>query len=298
MPTMTQHIKIGVIGGSGLGDALGGEQGQTAFPDTPFGKPSAPIVQTQWQGVDICILQRHGIGHTLNPSLVPYRANIYALKSLGVTHIVASGATGSLRENIAPGDLVIVDQVIDKTYKRANTFYDCAAVHVELSEPFCPVMRQWLLNASLTRLPDHTVHEKGTYVVMEGPAFSTKAESNMHRAWGGDLIGMTCMPEAKLAREAEIAYALIGLPTDYDCWRPHDPDVNSTDLLTEIIGNLKKASSAGIELIQAALADVSILLKTPSPAHDALKLGIWSNKQQLDEQQVQKLKVLWGRYFE
>ena len=141
---MTQHIKIGVIGGSGLGDALGGEQGQTVHPETPFGKTSSPIVQTQWQGVDICILQRHGIGHTLNPSQVPYRANIFALKELGVTHIVASGATGSLRENIAPGDLVIVDQVIDKTNKRDNTFYDCAAVHVELAQPFCPVMRQWV----------------------------------------------------------------------------------------------------------------------------------------------------------
>lgn len=295
---MTKHIKIGVIGGSGLGDALGGETGQTVHPDTPFGKPSSPIVQTQWQGVDICILQRHGIGHTINPSLVPYRANIFAMKQLGVTHIVASGATGSLREHIAPGDLVIVDQVIDKTSKRANTFYDCAAVHVELAEPFCPVMRKWLLNAAKTKLTDHTIHEAGTYVVMEGPGFSTKAESNMHRAWGGDLIGMTCMPEAKLAREAEIAYALIGLPTDYDCWRPHDPNVNQTDLLTEIIGNLKKASSAGIELIQAALTDVSILLKTPSPAHDALKLAIWSNKQQIDPAAVERLKVLWGRYFE
>ena len=295
---MTQHIKIGVIGGSGLGDAIGGEQGQTVFPDTPFGKPSSPIVETQWQGVDICILQRHGIGHTLNPSLVPYRANIYALKELGVTHIVASGATGSLREQMAPGDLVIVDQVIDKTYKRVNTFYDCAAVHVELAEPFCPVMRQWLLDAAKAKLANHTVHDKGTYVVMEGPGFSTKAESNMHRAWGGDLIGMTCMPEAKLAREAEIAYALIGLPTDYDCWRPHDPNVNQTDLLSEIIGNLNKASAAGIELIKAALADIQILLTTPSPAHDALKLAIWSNKQHIDTEQAQRLNVLWGRYFD
>ncbi|MAX26398.1 MAG: S-methyl-5'-thioadenosine phosphorylase [Phycisphaeraceae bacterium] len=295
---MTQHIKIGVIGGSGLGDALGAEQGETVFPDTPFGKPSSPIVQTQWQGVDICILQRHGIGHTYNPSQVPYRANIYALKALGVTHIVASGATGSLRENIAPGDLVIVDQVIDKTCKRPNTFYDCAAVHVELAEPFCPVMRQWLLNTAKTKLADYNVHEKGTYVVMEGPAFSTKAESHMHRAWGGDLIGMTCMPEAKLAREAELAYALIGLPTDYDCWREHDPNVDQMDLLTEIIGNLKKASAAGIELIKAALSDVELLLTTPSPAHQALKLGIWSNKDNIDKQEIERLGVLWGMYFQ
>jgi 5'-methylthioadenosine phosphorylase len=295
---MTQHIKIGVIGGSGLGDALGAEQGETVFPDTPFGKPSSPIVQTQWQGVDICILQRHGIGHTINPSMVPYRANIYALKALGVTHIVASGATGSLREHIAPGDLVIVDQVIDKTCKRPNTFYDGAAVHVELAEPFCPVMRQWLLDTAKAKLADYNVHEKGTYVVMEGPAFSTKAESHMHRAWGGDLIGMTCMPEAKLAREAEMAYALIGLPTDYDCWREHDPNVDQMDLLSEIIGNLKKASNAGIELIKAALSDVQTLLTMPSPAHSALKLAIWSNKANIDKQEADRLRVLWGKYFQ
>ena len=291
-------LRIGVIGGTGLDEALAGERGETVSVDTPFGQPSGPIVLTQWQGTDIAILQRHGPGHTLNPSQVPYRANVYAMKTLAVTHIVASGATGSLREDVHPGDLVIPDQVIDKTHKRDSTFYDDAAVHVALAEPFCPVTRQWLTAASAKLEGDVTVHKTGTYVCMEGPAFSTRAESHMHRAWGGDLIGMTCMPEAKLAREAEIAYALVALPTDYDCWRPHEPGVGEQDLLAEIIGNLQKASAAGVSLIKAALSDVSGLRSQPSPAHDALKLAIWGDKSKIDRARVKRLEVLWGRYFE
>lgn len=291
-----EGIRIGIIGGSGLGDALGAEQGEVLEVDTPFGKPSSPIILADWDGTEVAILQRHGIGHTLNPSAVPYRANIYALKSLGVTHILASGATGSLREEVAPGDLVIVDQLIDKTYKRANTFYEHAAVHVEFAESFCPVMRNWLLEAA-KQLNDIKVHETGTYIVMEGPAFSTKAESNMHRQWGGDLIGMTAMPEAKLAREAEIAYAMIAMPTDYDCWRPHAPGINAQNLLEEIIGNLQKATAANIALMKQALRDTSALQTTPSPAHSALALGIWSDKSKLDQAEVKRLDVLWGKYF-
>lgn len=290
-------MKIGIIGGSGLGDALGSEAGEAIELDTPFGKPSGPIVQTRWHNVDIAIVQRHGEGHVHNPSQVPYRANIFALKSLGVTHIVASGATGSLREHIHPGDVVIADQVIDKTYRRAGTFFENAAVHCEFAEPFCPVMRRWLLNAA-PKVESTKIHDSGTYVCMEGPAFSTKAESHMHRAWGGDLIGMTCMPEAKLAREAEIAYALIALPTDFDCWKPHDSDLEQQQLLAEIIGNLQKASTSGIELIKAALTDVSVLASTPSPAHESLKLAIWSDKSKIDSQEIKRLDVLWGRYFE
>lgn len=292
----TTPVRIGIIGGTGLDQALGAEGGQSTTVDTPFGAPSAPLVLTRWQDVDIVLLQRHGPGHVLNPSEVPYRANIFALKQLGVTHIVASGATGSLRENIHPGELVIIDQVIDKTHKRASTFYDHAAVHVSFAEPFCPVMRRWLLEAA-SRLAGTKVHDGGTYVCMEGPAFSTAAESHMHRAWGGDLIGMTCMPEAKLAREAEIAYAMVALPTDYDCWKPHDPNVPAGDLLTEIIGNLNKASAAGIALIKAALTDLSPLRQQPSPAHEALKLAIWSDKTKIDPAQIKRLDVLWGSRF-
>lgn len=294
-------LRIGIIGGSGLGAAVGGERGEVVEVDTPFGKPSSPIVLTQWGGVEVAILQRHGAGHLLNPSQVPYRANVYAMKKLGVTHVVASGATGSLREEVVPGDLVIVDQVIDKTVKRANTFYDGAAVHVELAEPFCGVMRRWLLEAAgkmeSVRAGEVRVHEKGTYVCMEGPAFSTKAESLMHRAWGGDLIGMTAMPEARLAREAELPYAMIGLPTDYDCWREHEAGAQGMDLLAEIIGNLKKASGAGVALIKKALEDVSVLEGNQSKASSALQLAIWSDKTKIDPKEVKRLEVLWGKYF-
>jgi 5'-methylthioadenosine phosphorylase len=289
-------VRIGIIGGSGLGAALVGESGERHQIDTPFGRPSSTIISTHWNDVQVFLLQRHGDGHVFNPSAVPYRANICALKMLGVTHILASGATGSLREHIKPADLVVVDQIIDKTFKRANTFYERAAVHVEFAEPFCPVMRRWLIDAA-ARLPEINVHTSGTYVCMEGPAFSTRAESHLNRAAGGDLIGMTAMPEAKLAREAELPYALIALPTDYDCWKPHTGP-GGQELLKEIIGNLRIATANSIRLIKEALADISTLQHSPSPATDALKLGIWSDKSRIDRDEVARLAVLWGRHFQ
>ena len=305
--------RIGIIGGSGMEQALGiapppGDAVAWPHPDatvyrndTPFGPTSAPISLTQWEGVDVAILKRHGIGHIHNPSAVPYRANIYAMKELGVTHLIASGATGSLREHIKPGDVALVDQVIDKTTKRPHTFYEHTAAHVEFAEPFCPIMRDWLLNAAKLEgvlHDDQNLHTQATYVCMEGPAFSTRAESEMHRQWGGDLIGMTAMPEAKLAREAEIAYALIGLPTDYDCWKTEDTYDTHSDLLSQIIANLNKASNAGVRLIKAALRDTTLLRTHASPAHTALDLGLWSDKSRLDPAEVQRLAVLWGRHFE
>jgi 5'-methylthioadenosine phosphorylase len=270
--------------------------GEQVTSDTPFGTPSGPILLTNWQGVDIAYISRHGPGHIHNPSAVPYRANIYALKQLGVTHILASGATGSLREEIAPGHLVICDQVIDKTYKRATTFFDEGIVaHVEFAEPFSPLVREVLIKAGLEI--EATVHGSGTYVCMEGPQFSTIAESTMHRSWGGDLIGMTCMPEAKLAREAEISYALIGLPTDYDCWRPHDPTKDKLALLHEIIGNLKEATAAGIELLRVAVPMLAERLDEPCPCQNALELGIWSDKSKVDPAVVQRLGPIVSRYF-
>jgi len=320
-------MRVGIIGGSGLGEVL--QRGMNPEgvvehqPDTPFGPTSSPVVVGSFAGVDVALLQRHGPGHTLNPRQVPYRANIYALKELGVTHIVASGATGSLREVIEPGDIVLCDQLIDRTDGRPRTFYDAAAVHIEFADPFCPVMRRWLKDAA-QHLDDVTVHDRGTYVCMEGPAFSTRAESQLHRQWGGDLIGMTALPEARLAREAEIAYALVALPTDYDSWRPRKEDPRprkedprprkeemqvatggsglsggeSESLLEEIMGNLKRAVEASIVLMKAALSDVSILRDNPSPAHDALKLAIWSDKTMIDPAEVERLEVLWGRHFE
>jgi 5'-methylthioadenosine phosphorylase len=293
-------IRIGLIGGTGLGEALGAESGQRHDIETPFGPTSSSIVTTRLGEVDVAILKRHGEGHVFNPSAVPYRANIYALKTLGVTHIVASGATGSLREHIKPRDLVIPDQIIDKTCKRANTFYEHAAVHVEFAEPFCPVMRRWLLAAGSKLLAQESnlrIHDGGCYVCMEGPAFSTRAESHMHRAWGGDLIGMTAMPEAKLAREAEIAYASICLPTDYDCWRPHASGVAPQTLLAEIISHLQAATINSVKLLKLALSDVATLRSTPSPAHEALKLAIWSDKSKIPRGEAERIAALWGHYL-
>ncbi|HRK30735.1 MAG TPA: MTAP family purine nucleoside phosphorylase, partial [Tepidisphaeraceae bacterium] len=217
-----KQIKIGLIGGSGLGAAVASAtEGTRHDIHTPFGAPSDAIIETDWSGLPVFFLSRHGPGHLLNPSQVNYRANIFALKQLGCTHILASGAVGSLRDEIRPRDLVVLDQIIDKTHRRPGTFFDSAAVHVEFSEPFCPVLRRMILQAAVRPAvaettgnppagapgsvppdaPPFTVHARGTYVCMEGPAFSTRAESLMHRLWGGDVIGMTAMPEAKLARE-------------------------------------------------------------------------------------------------
>ena len=232
MASLTEPLKVGVIGGSGLGqllgEAAGGPAAKRHVVDTPFGPPSDAVVEVEWAGVPVLLLNRHGPGHLLNPSRVPYRANLFALKSLGCTHVIATGAVGSLREEFKPRDLVVADGVIDKTAARAGTFYDAAAVHVGFDEPFCPVLRQLLLDSgpagpagpAASAEKPYAVHDRGCYLAMEGPAFSSRSESLMHRLWGGDLVGMTAMPEAKLAREAELSYALVALVTDYDSWRP------------------------------------------------------------------------------
>ena len=288
---------VGIIGGSGLDEALAKTEGRAVELDTPFGKPSSPIILANWEGTDIAIIQRHGPGHVYNPSTVNYRANIYALKQLGCSHVIASGAVGSLREDFRPKDLVVCDQVIDKTHCRKGTFFDEMFVaHVEMAAPFCPVLREHLLScqdAVSTR-----VHAAGTYVCMEGPAFSTRAESEMHRGWGGDLIGMTAMPEAKLAREAEMAYALVCLPSDYDCWRPAPESLDRHELLKEIIGNLTEATRNAVELIKAALSSFAQIADKPSPAHSALEMAIWTNRKVIDaEAAKKKYGVLVGKYF-
>lgn len=299
-------VRIGIIGGSGLGALLGSAAAEATrhAVDTPFGPTSDAILETQWSGLSVFLLSRHGAGHTYNPSQVPFRANIFAMKALGVTHIIATGAVGSLRDEFKPRQLVVPDQIIDKTHRRANTFYDKAAVHVEFAEPFDAGLRQLLVGAA-----DDTaiVHDRGCYVCMEGPAFSTRAESIMHRLWAGDLIGMTAMPEAKLAREAEIAYALLALVTDYDCWRqpPASQAVAGTpvdphQLLEEIIGNLNAASTTGMQLIRRAIERIATNPDAlpESPAHRALALGIWSEKSRIPSEEIERLRPLWGRYFE
>ena len=292
-------LRIGIIGGSGLEARLFNDLAlidtERHELDTPFGRPSSTIITGTVRGVPIALLSRHGDGHILNPAAVPYRANVFALKTLGCTHIVAFGATGSLREEIGLGDLVICDQLIDRTDGRTRTFYEQCAVHVEFAEPFCPVMRGWLHGAAES-LDGVGVHDKGCYVCMEGPAFSTRAESNMHRQLGADVVGMTAQPEARLAREAEMAYAMVALPTDYDCWRPR-PEGDPDSVLAEIIGNLDRATDASIRLLEAALGDVETLTSTPSPAHDALARSIWTDKARIDPGEVKRLWPLWGRYF-
>ena len=288
---------IGIIGGTGFGEAIAGSSsGRRITVDTPFGPPSGEILLVERDHTNVAILTRHGDGHLLNPSRVPYRANIYALKSLGVTQIIASGATGSLREDIRPTDLVICDQVIDKTFRRESTFFDDAfAAHVEFSHPFCDQLRQRLIECR--NAVGATVHEEGTYVCMEGPQFSTRAESLMHRAWGGDLIGMTCMPEAKLAREAEICYALVALPTDYDCWREHDPAKTKESLLQEIVSNVRQAGQNAVRLAQSV---IDSLLNKPiadCACRHALELGIWSDKSRVDSAALQKTALLTEKYF-
>lgn len=288
--------KVGVIGGSGLGDALCSQtKGQSVEVKTPFGPPSDKIITTEWKGTEVAILNRHGPGRSIPPSSVNYRANLYALKSLGCTHVIASCAVGSLRHEIRPKDLVLPDQIIDRTYRRVPTFFDDLAVHVEFALPFCPVLRKHLLSCAPS--VKTKVHDGGTYVCMEGPAFSTRAESEMHRAWGGHLIGMTAMPEAKLAREAELAYALVCLPSDYDCWRPAAPDLDKHELLSEIIGNLKEATRNAIKLIQAAVGRFADIADIPSPAHGALELAIWTARDHIPPSVKQKLGVLVAKHL-
>ncbi len=289
--------KVGIIGGSGLGDSLcASAKGRPVNVSTPFGTPSNTIIEAEWGATPIAILNRHGPGHLIPPSKVNYRANIYALKSLGCTHVIASGAVGSLREEIRPKDLAIPDQLIDRTSMRASSFYnDFFAAHVEFASPFCPVLRRHLLACSGS--VSAKVHDGGTYVCMEGPAFSTRAESEMHRAWGGDLIGMTAMPEAKLAREAELAYALVALPSDYDCWRPHPDDLDKHELLREIIGNLTEATGNAVELITAAVGRFGEIADEPSPAHDAMEMAIWSNRDMIPPAAKEHLGVLVEKYL-
>lgn len=290
------EAQVGIIGGTGLGDALLGEAGGEAVTvDTPYGPPSSTPVVANWEGVDVAFIARHGPGHRLNPSGVPYRANIWAMKTLGVSSIIASGATGSLREEIKPGHLVLCDQVIDKTFRREGSFFDAGlAVHVEFADPFCPQLRALLAEAG-ARVTTK-VHDTGTYICMEGPQFSTRAESHMHRGWGGDLIGMTSMPEAKLAREAEICYALVALPTDYDCWRPPVHRPAQAELLREILGNLQEATNQALTLIREAVKRMKGS-SPPCPCREALQLAIWSDKKRIDQAVRQRLEPLIGRYM-
>lgn len=285
---------IGIIGGTGLGDALAEQitDAESHNIETPFGKPSTAIMVGGFGRNEIAFVNRHGEGHKLSPTEVPFAANIFALKKLGVHTVISSGAVGSLREEIAPGDLVVVDQLIDKTFKRQNTFFTgYAAVHCEMGQPTCGRLRRALVDTA--KDINVKVHPQGTYVCMEGPQFSTRAESLMHRNWGGDLIGMTAMPEAKLAKEAQMCYALIALPSDYDCWRPREAQADKQTLLKEIIANLQTATDNCLKLIKAILESDRELVSEGCHCRKSLDLAVWTDPAQIDPAEKNNLKVLF-----
>lgn len=285
---------VGIIGGTGLGDVLAEHIIDSEFHDvdTPFGRPSTAIMVGKVGQKRVAFLNRHGKGHKFSPSEVPFAANIFALKKLGVHTVIGSAAVGSLREEIAPGNLVIVDQFIDKTFKRVNSFFSgFGAVHCEMAQPSCGRVREILIDAA--KGIDIKTHPKGTYVCMEGPQFSTRAESLMHQSWDADLIGMTAMPEAKLAREAQICYVLVALVSDYDCWKPHEAQKNKQTLLKEIIGNLQTATNNCLKLIKAVLTSERELVCDDCHCRKSLELAVWTDQSQIKMADEEKLKVLF-----
>lgn len=242
---------VGVIGGSGLYDIDGLKDVQHIDVETPWGKPSDQILTCSLGNIRIAFLPRHARGHKLLPSEINYRANIYAMKKLGVEWIISVSAVGSMKEKIAPGHVVIPNQFIDWTKNRVSSFFGEGIVaHVSMAEPVCPLLSQVLFDASLDE--GATVHMGGTYICMEGPQFSSKAESELYRSWGVDVIGMTNMPEAKLAREAEICYSTIALSTDYDCWNEEHAHVNVED----IVSILKQNAELAKKIIKNAVLSI------------------------------------------
>lgn len=250
---LTPEIDIGIIGGSGIYEMEGFSQVEEMVVSTPFGEPSDAYIVGDLNGIRVAFLPRHGHGHVLLPSELNYRANIFGFKSLGISHIIAITAVGSLQEDRPPLDMVIPDQLIDRTRQRQSTFFGRGiAAHIPFSEPFCPVLSQLLYNTAESIVD--RVHKGGTLVTIEGPAFSTKAESRLFQKWGCDIIGMTTFQEAKLSREAEICYAALAMVTDYDCWKE-----GSTDEVTveTVVANLKKNSSNAKAIITAVLPEIS-----------------------------------------
>ncbi len=284
------EAKVAIIGGSGLYKMEEITEIEEARVSTPFGKPSDTILVGNFQGMRVAFLPRHGVGHRISPSELPAKANIYALKSLGVERIVSVSAVGSLKEEIAPLDLVIPDQLIDCTKGRDSTFFTGGIVaHVSLAEPFCPVLRRNLSEAA--NKAGARVHETATCVVVEGPQLSTKAESQLYRSWGADVIGMTASPEVKLAREAEICYATLAIVTDYDCWHPS----YETATAAMILANLQK----GVETVRRVLRNLlpSITEQRDCACGRALKDAIATVKKYIPDERKKELWLLVGKYI-
>lgn len=282
---------IGIIGGTGMEGALADRMEGIKYytVSTPYGKPSDRIMVGGSGGKRVAFINRHGPGHKLGPSEIPYAANIYAMKILGVHTIIATAAVGSLRQAIRPGDLVMVSQFIDRTSKRQNSFFaNIAAVHCEMSKPVCERLSETIF-AEAEKL---RIHNRATYVCIEGPAFSTRAESLMHRKWGADLVGMTALPEAKLAREAQICYTLLAMVSDYDCWRPQRK-ADKQALMREIIGNMKRASQNTMALIDRALKVKDGLVCEDCQCRKSLGLAVMTNKSKITSAERRKTAVLF-----
>jgi 5'-methylthioadenosine phosphorylase len=288
MPT-SPKATIAVIGGTGLEQIEGMTNARTVNIDTPFGKPSDAITIGKLEGTSVAFLPRHGRGHFISPTELPARANIYALKSLGVQHIIAVCSAGSFKKEIAPGHLLIPDQFIDRTRNRVNTFFtDGIVAHISFAQPFCPDLSKILYESA--KEIGVTVHPKGTYVTMEGPAFSTRAESRLYKSWGADIIGMTALPEAKLAREAEICYAVIGCVTDYDSWwEPGEPVTVDIILKTmrENIDNARRIIKLAVKKIPK---------KRDCECASALSGAIVTDAAKIPAAQKKKLGLLIGKY--
>jgi 5'-methylthioadenosine phosphorylase len=288
------QAKIGIIGGSGLYkmDAL--KDIEEVHVDTPFGSPSDALILGTLNGTQVAFLARHGRNHTLLPSELPFRANIYAMKQLGVEYLISASAVGSLKEEAKPLDMVVPDQFIDRTKNRVSTFFGEGIVaHIAFGDPICGNLAGVLMDAIASlNLPDVSLHRGGTYVCMEGPAFSTKAESHLYRSWGATVIGMTNLPEAKLAREAEIAYATLALVTDYDCWHS-DHDSVTVEM---VIANLQRNAVNAQKVIQETVRRLS---QNPpsSDAHSALKYAILTNLKKVPAVTTQKLGLLLQKYL-
>ena len=287
---MAQRMTVGVIGGSGLYQMEGLSAVEELALSTPFGEPSDAFLVGQLGDVRLVFLPRHGRGHRIPPSAINFRANIWGLKKLGVDRILSLSAVGSMREDVVPGDFVVIDQFIDRTRHRADTFFDRDVVaHVMFADPVCGALRRVLVEAA--RQVGVRVHDGGTYVCMEGPQFSTRAESRLYRSWGVDVIGMTNLQEAKLAREAEISYATVAMATDYDCWHESHDDVSIDAILAVMNQNVQRAR----DLIRAALPLLPADLGCG--CGQALQHAIITDRSRIPAQARERLGLLIDKYL-
>jgi len=295
---MKETKRIGIIGGSGLYEMEGLENIQELEVSTPYGAPSDKLIKgtikVKEETVELYFLPRHGRGHNILPSEVNFRANIYALKKLGVKALITVSAVGSMRQEIAPGDIVLVDQYIDRTKSlRGNSFFGEGVVaHVSLADPVCPTLMKMLKKASDGK---GKIHHKGTYITIEGPQFSTKAESNFYRQMGVDVIGMTACPEYRLAREAEIHFAAIALSTDYDCWKVDEAHVTADAVVAIMKNNVSKAKAILKDLIPILTTEWSLLAECP--CEHALDKSIQTDPKHISKEAFSRMELFIGKYI-